>query len=79
MTDFVFFRLCRTSTIDQHPAGPQARSHRFEDLDLQSLMACERFCCPSATSPQDVVANSETAAWGIHENPITAHGDGPFL
>jgi hypothetical protein len=39
---FVFFRFRRARTIDQHPAGPQAWGHRFEDLTLECLMSRER-------------------------------------
>jgi hypothetical protein len=38
---FIFFRFRRARTIDQHPAGPQAWGHRFEDLTLERLMSRE--------------------------------------
>jgi hypothetical protein len=37
----VFFRFRRARTIDQHPAGPQAWGHRFQDLTLERLMSRE--------------------------------------
>jgi hypothetical protein len=39
---FTFFRFRRARTIDQHPAGPQAWGHRFEDLTLEGMMSRER-------------------------------------
>jgi hypothetical protein len=45
---FVFFRFRRASTIDQHPAGPQAWGNRFKDLTLEHVVSRE---CLLAFSP----------------------------
>src|SRR5687767_2850863 len=67
---FVLFRFCRTRTIDQHPAGPQARSHRFENLELCRVMTAERFRILSPLRFRMPPQHPKAAARSIDENAI---------
>src|SRR4029079_4242580 len=67
---FVFFRFRRASTIDQHPAGPQAWGNRFKDLTLEHVVSMvSRLAFPRlrfSMSPR----RAEPAAGLINQNPI---------